>query len=212
MMKMRKIPASIIVVFVLLGIVIVYMQCNRGKEQLKPVTVTQTIVDSFYRVADTVIIHDTPTLVSSKPQKVPQSLKPSGNLDSCQEQCEYLGNQLFTQNIFKKTYQSDSSSITIEDTVLQNNIYGRSVTFSIRPKIIREVTTNTTTVPMQLRRQVYLGTGVSSQGHFDNIALHAGVLYKNRKENITELNVGYNNNGQLLYGVNTYWKLSFRKK
>lgn len=208
-----KIPASTIAIGVLLIIVIIYMQCGKKKDIDKPQTTTTIKIDTVLLPQETITIHDTPKIATSKPKPIPQSMKPSENYDSLKAQYEIVTKELFAQNTYHDTIKNGNKRYAvIDDTIQQNNIFGRGVLFSMRPEIIEKTVTNTTIIPQQARREVYLGTGISSMDYFTGIALHAGALYKNRKKNITELNVGINNTGNVIWGANTYWLLSFRKK
>jgi hypothetical protein len=41
--------------------------------------------------------------------------------------------------------------------------------------------------------------------------IHVGALLKTKKDRIVGINVGLNSTGVITYGLNSYWKISFRK-
>ena len=57
---------------------------------------------------------------------------------------------------------------------------------------------------------MYIGGGL--QGNQYNIinSINGGLLYKNKKDQIYGLSVGINTNGQIVYGISSYWKIKFK--
>ena len=68
-------------------------------------------------------------------------------------------------------------------------------------------------VPEEPKRQLYVGGGLD--GTYINKtpminAAKAGLLYKNKKDQIYGATVGVSINGYLVYGLQSYWKIKLK--
>lgn len=194
------------VVIGILAFVLIWMQWGAPK---KPGVRTHTHVIVKWLPQEVQYVHDTPKISASIPLPVPVSRLASKDYDSLKRQYDELVAQLYTLNIYKDTVRQDSSFVEVTDTVIQNNLYGRSYAFNLRCPTTYITTETKITLPT--KRQVYFGGGITSISKLEGISISAGLLYKNRKENIAGINVGVDNAGKVLYGFNAYWKLSLNK-
>lgn len=172
---------------------------------------TETIVksDTAYLPSDTVFLHDTPKLASSTPKPIPFNALPSKSYDSLLVQYNTLARKYYALNRFPDTLEHEGSFVYLNDSVQQNLISGRSAIFSLREKVITNTVTNNITLPA--KRQVYIGGGLASINKLEGMSINAGLLYKSRKDNIIGLSIGVDNTGNILYGVNSYWKIRLGK-
>jgi hypothetical protein len=110
-------------------------------------------------------------------------------------------NQLLAKNIQQDSIKIDSIGyVKVTDTVQRNMIVGRSSEVSVKYPIIRE----TITLPYVPKNQLYIGGSLQSN------QISGGLLLKNKKDQIFGGSVGINNQGQLVYSVQSYWKIKVK--
>ncbi len=197
-----KIGLQYIIIILLLGYILVQQQCSMRKAP-------QAVYTSH---RDTTILKDTGTHYSIPAyytivQQLPAAALPDSNYSILRKQYDSLARAFYDMRIYFDTLRRDSSYVAVTDTVQRGIITGRSTHFSIATRYIKE----TNTIQPAAKRQLYIGGGVGSVNAFEGLQLHAGLLYKNRKDNITAFSVGVNNTGQILYRVDAYWKISLRR-
>lgn len=169
-------------------------------------------------VRDTVWVHND-TTVYSKPQiikTIPIDVSrdtiinhyiPDTNYAKLVLQYQDVVNQLLAKNIYQDTIKVDTiGKILITDTVQQNRIVARQTKVNIKYPIIKE----TITLPAPKVRQVYIGGQVSgNQGQLVN-NVNAGLLLKNKRDQIYGVTVGLNADGNISYGVQSYLKIKLK--
>lgn len=154
------------------------------------------------------------SLVFSKPQiinrvtahdTVINNYIPDTNYGKLVIQYQNLVNQLLTKNIHLDSIRIDSNGyVKILDTVQKNEIVGRSTEVKMKYPVIKE----TIILPPKLTNQLYIGGGIyGSQGVS---GIKGGLLYKNKKDQIFGGSVGVNSAGQLVYGIDSYWKIRLK--
>jgi hypothetical protein len=133
---------------------------------------------------------------------------PDSNYAELLKQYEDLVSQLLAKNIMQDSIRIDTNGyVKITDTVQKNLIVGRSTEVSMKYPIIKE----TVTIPQKKVTQLYLGGQVSaSQGQLIN-GLNGGLLLKNKKDQIYGVTVGVNTDGNISYGLQSYWKIKLKK-
>lgn len=215
MMLLRKNAISssfpYLVIFVLLGIVFL-QRCGGGKTSLpKPKIDTVIVKDTQYiAVRDTIYSKPKP----SAPPVIDTTWKDSLRLkDSSYEylfgRYMELGDKYYSRHTFKQTFKIDSiGTATILDTVVSNNIVGRSFSYDIKYPVVTETTTITIREPYIPKRQLYIGGTIWGNPQSVVSAGSVGVLYKDRKDRMFGVNVGVMNS-QINYGVSSYWKIKF---
>jgi len=198
-----KIGLQYIIIILLLGYILVQQQCMlRRPAQALVSSHTDT---TYYK--DTGTVQSQPAQYTTIIQQLPAAAAPDTNYTILRRQYDSLARAFYAMRIFRDTLRKDSSYVAITDTTQRGIITGRGTYFSIANRYIT-TTNNIQPVP---HRQLYIGGGVGSVNAFDGLQLHGGILYKNRKDNITALSVGINNSGQVLYRVDAYWKISLRR-
>ena len=134
---------------------------------------------------------------------------PSDNYDSLYVQYTTLKEQFLSKNIYADSVQIDTFGyVKVVDTLQKNQMVGRSFIKDL--KIPEKTITITNTIYPEPKRQLYIGGGVL--GNTDNIVgqIQAGLLLKNKKDQIFGLSTGINANGQVQYGVSSYWKIKLK--
>lgn len=148
-----------------------------------------------------------PTLVKSIPEKTKDTVYlPANNYEQLLAQYNKVIEQLLAKNIYSDTIKIDSTGYAyLSDTVYANKLTGRKFTYNLKYPII----TNTTTIIPPPSRQVYIGVGLEGnrQNLIDQFSLR--TLYKDRRDRVFGASVGMNVQGQVNYGIQSFWKIKF---
>lgn len=172
-----KIGLQYIIIILLLGYILVQQQCVlRRPAQALISSHTDT---TYYK--DTGTVQGVPAQYTTIIQQLPAAALPDSNYELLRRQYDSLARAFYAMRIFRDTLRSDSSYVALADTTQRGIITGRSAYFSIASRYIKQ----TNNIPAIPHRQLYVGGGVGSVNNFDGLQLHAGLLYKNRKDNIT---------------------------
>lgn len=188
-------------------IVIIFLQRNCNGEQTlstpEPIVTTDTIWKTTY---DTVYKNVT---VLKK-----EYIKPEGEqynsgetIDTCKARFQNLLKEHLVRTVYSDTLTLDSiGTIVIKDTVWLNKLYGKRE-YVKNYKI--PFVTKTIIKPEPPKRQLYIGGNFF--GNINSIQyITPGLLYKNKKDQIYQVNVGISTNGDVIYGVGGYWKIKFK--
>lgn len=195
-------------IVIILLIIILLQRCGDNKQ----------IVEAPKVVRDTVWVRKDSTILS-KPQVVrtiPVNVYhdtiinhyiPDTNYAKLVIQYQDVVNQLLAKNIQQDSIRIDSNGyVKITDTVQRNVIVGRSTEVSMKYPIIKE----TVTIPQKKVTQLYLGGHVSGNASDLVNAINGGLLLKNKKDQIYGATIGLNRQGQVSYGLQSYWKLKLK--
>jgi hypothetical protein len=188
-------------------IIIIFLQksCNN-----KINTVSKVVVktDTIWKVK-----HDTILKTVNVIKKV--YVKPEGDkyipgetIDTCKLKFENLLKEHSFQTVYLDTLKLDSlGTIVIKDTIWLNKFYGkRSYIKNYKIPLV----TKTITKEKQPVRQLYAGVNIF--GNVNSIELpKPGIIYKDRKDRIYQVNISIDLNGNINYGLGAYWKIKFKK-
>lgn len=135
---------------------------------------------------------------------------PSQDYDDLYSQFEELKQAVLSKNVYKDNLKIDSfGTISITDTVQNNRIIGRQY---INNLIIPEKTTTiTNTIYPKPKNQFYIGGGVQGSQVKIIQGFDAGLMLKNKKDQIFGVTAGINTSGEIRYGVQSYWKIKLHK-
>ncbi len=195
--------------YLVIGVLVVLLiigRCSRPKNVEEPTIVRDTIWsihESF--------VYSKPTLINTiTPGKVIKEIRylPDSNYDKLLKQYQDLLVLYLNKNVLKDSLKLDSIGfVYVTDTVAKNLISSRSYYYTLKyPKIIETIT-----LPSIRRNQFYIGGGIGGTTISPVNQISAGILLKNRKDQIFGVYTGVTMNGQLGFGVQSYWKISFRK-
>ena len=192
------------IAILILAVIIVLQRSNSSPDIIeKPIVVRDTI----WQKKDSVI-YTSPKVVQTIPIKIiSEKYLPDPNYDKLVLQYQELVKLHLAKNIQKDSVQIDSIGfVKVTDTVQNNIVQNRKWEYNIKYPIIKE----TIIEPPKKVNQLYIGGGL--QGNQYNIvnSINGGILYKNKKDQIYELSVGINTNGQVVYGLSSYWKIKFK--
>ena len=165
------------------------------------------IKDTVWQEKDSVI-YTSPKVVQTIPVKIiSEKYLPDPNYDKLVLQYQELVKLHLAKNIQKDSVQIDSIGfVKVTDTVQNNIVQNRKWEYNIKYPIIKE----TVIQPPKKVNQLYIGGGL--QGNQYNIinSINGGLLYKNKKDQLYGLSIGVNTNGQVVYGLSSYWKIKFK--
>ena len=199
---------TVCIIGVLLGIILIQKACTTSVE--KPKTDTVVVTKIVYVPVHDTIYTDPKIVVRLVPSKpLPPEYLPDTNYAALQKQYEKLVIAHLTENVYVDKLNLDSlGSIIIRDTTQFNKLKKRSYAVSLRiPRIVDSVFVKNTISP---RRQLYAGVGVTSTQTLGTFGLRGSLLYKDKKDNIFSPSVTVNTNGNIIYGIDTYFKLRLR--
>lgn len=128
------------------------------------------------------------------------------NYDNLKLQYQLLAKNYASRNIYRDSLQLDSLGfIVLTDTLQYNKVLSRSYDYNYKlPTVVGYVQTPP-------RRQLYIGGGISIDKSLELSNLQAGLLYKNRKDQIFGLHTGVSQNLQPYLGGSMYWKIQLKK-
>lgn len=192
--------------------IILLQTCGKNKNiNNQPTKDSVIIVKEFYHDST---INSKPQLINTiQPLKetITQNYIPDTNYNDLKKQFLDLAAKFESQNIQKDTLKIDSLGyVATIDTTQQNVIKGRSFKYDLKTKEI----TKTITIhePYKPVDQVYIGGGIfGSKGTLVGGG-EAGFMFKDKKDQLYGAKVQLNTLGQLSYGIDSYWKISLRKK
>lgn len=192
------------IAILILAVIIVLQRSNSSPDIIeKPIIVRDTV----WQKKDSVI-YTSPKVVQTIPVKIiSEKYLPDPNYDKLVLQYQELVKLHLAKNIQKDSVRIDSIGfVKVIDTVQNNIVQNRKWEYNLKYPIIKE----TIIEPPKKVNQLYIGGGL--QGNQYNIinSVNGGVLYKNKKDQIYGLSVGINTNGQIVYGVSSYWKIKFK--
>ena len=192
------------IAILILAVIIVLQRSNSSPDIIeKPIVIRDTI----WQKKDSVI-YTSPKVVQTIPIKIiSEKYLPDPNYEKLVLQYQELVKLHLAKNIQKDSVKIDSIGfVKVTDTVQNNIVQNRKWEYNIKYPIIKE----TIIQPPKKVNQLYIGGGL--QGNQYNIinSVNGGILYKNKKDQIYGLSIGINTNGQIVYGVSSYWKIKFK--
>ena len=192
------------IAILILAVIIILQRINSSPDIVeKPIVIRDTV----WQKKDSVI-YTSPKVVQTIPVKIiSEKYLPDPNYDKLVLQYQELVKLHLAKNIQKDSVQIDSIGfVKVTDTVQNNIVQNRKWEYNIKYPIIKE----TIIEPPKKINQLYIGGGL--QGNQYNIinSINGGILYKNKKDQLYGLSIGVNTNGQVVYGLSSYWKIKFK--
>jgi hypothetical protein len=191
-------------IVILLIIIILLQRCGGGNSETTPTVIVKR--DTTWIIKDSTIITK-PQLVKTIEIPVERwetEYLPDTNYAKLLEQYVALSAKFLQMGIYQDTVKLDSFGyVAIKDTVSKNALSGRSVDYRIKvPKI-----TETITIPEKKKNQVYIGGMIGGSKEQIVNQINAGLMLKTKRDQIVGVNAGINTQGQIMYGVQSYWKI-----
>jgi hypothetical protein len=200
-----KIKFNYLVIGILVAIIFLQRSCNG--EQIsstpEPIITTDTIWKTTH---DTV--YKKVNIIKKEYIKLQSEQYTSGEtIDTCKARFENLLKEHLVRTVYSDTLQLDSlGTIVVRDTVWLNKLYGKRQ--YIKDYKIPFVT-KTITKPTPPKRQMYIGGNLFGNANSMQ-GVTPGLLYKNKKDQIYQVNVGINFDGTITYGLGAYWKIKLK--
>lgn len=170
---------------------------------------TVIVVNHLYR--DTT--HTKPIFIKGERDTVLESsieYLPSDNYSELYNQFNSLKQSLLSKNIYQDSLKIDTFGyIKLIDTIQRNLIIGRSFIKDLN--IPNKTVYITNTVYPPIKRQLYIGGALQGTNNQLITQLNLGLVYKNKHDHLYGLYSGLNTNGQLSFGVQSYWKIKLYK-
>lgn len=129
----------------------------------------------------------------------------NNNHDSLKVQFEKIARNYASRNIYRDSILVDSLGyITLLDTIQYNKLSSRTYKHNYKmPKV-------TGYVQAEQRRQLYVGGGISIDKSLGLANVQAGLLYKNKRDQVYGLHTGISQNLNPYFGVSAYWKIKLK--
>lgn len=182
--------------------------CGSDVAAVKTDTLYKT--DTLWKHYDTVVkkamvitkvIHDT----------LPPEYIADPMYDSLKVQYQELVKEHLAKNIYEDTFKIGSlGQLIVYDTVKANKLGVRSYMADYKIPVIRDSIFITKTVQAPKKGELYIGGGFASNRSFAN-STQLGVLYKTKNDKIIGGYVTLMPGMQVGYGVQSYWRLTFKK-
>ena len=203
---LQKIKLTDILIVVLLAILLL-QRCGGGKGEIGDVKIKR----------DTVWVHKDSTIIT-KPQTIGTiavpidrwntEYLPDTNYTRLLAQYMDITNRFLASNIQNDSLKIDSIGyVKVMDTVSHNTIVSRKYTYSLKYPII----TNTITVPEKKVNQLYFGVSLEGNDIVPLDQANAELLLKNKRDQIYGISIGIDRSGQVIYGIETFWKIKLHK-
>lgn len=196
------------IILVLVFIILLQRACTPGCPDPTPPVKPDVEVDTAYKYitrTETKVV--TRVKIDTEYVKEPWMI-PDTNYDKLKKQYEDLVHLYASKNIYRDTIILDSIGIVVlTDTVRKNMLALRTYNHDYKiPTIII-----TKTIPLPPRRQVYIGGAVGATYPVSISSVQAGMLFKNKKDQIFGLSAGLDTRGVMTYSLSSYWKISFKR-
>jgi hypothetical protein len=208
---MNFLKTNFLPLIILLLVVILFI--DRCSEKRKPIA-QPTIVHDTVLVNHTGTTISVPHLINSVPypiERLTREIKyiPDTNYKKLLIQYQNLLELYLLKNIQKDSLKIDSIGyVSVTDTITKNLISNRNYSYNLHYPII----TNTITLPAKPRNQMYIGGALQGNPGALINQINAGLLWKNKKDQIFGGYIGVNGNATFNYGIQSYWKINLRRK
>lgn len=200
-----------IVVLILVAIIFFQRENNDAIGNQRPDTASKTI----YITQPTVFIPQyTPIPSQSQiPIIIPQSYKPSDNLEVLLKQYKELVEKFLTQKTYKDSIELKDTAgkkvgvVNLEDIVSENEIKSRKPSYQLEFPI----TTITIREPYKFKNQVYLGGGILGSENQLITGAKTGIYLKNKKDQLYGISIHKTTKYPVIFSLEAYWKLKLKK-
>jgi hypothetical protein len=172
---------------------------------------TTVIIDTVLDIHDSVIIRKVP-VIERDTSYLPTDTQylPSPDYIVLKSRFEALVKEHTIRNIYSDSLKLDSIGyIVVSDSVQFNKLFDRSYKYHYE---IPNITKTITIVEHPKKtNQVYLGGGILGNKIKGVSGAELGLLLKNKKDQIYGVKISSDINGNVLYGVQSYWKIKLKK-
>jgi hypothetical protein len=197
------------IIIIILAVIIFLQRSCEGNRILNPTTVT-TKTDTIWKFKhDTIIKNVKISKIIHVPVPADPKFHPSDNIDTCKARFNNLLKDYLTKRVYADTLKLDSlGTIIINDTVFMNTLGKRTKIYDYKIPIVTK--TVTITKQEEPKRQLYIGGELFTDATRSTIIVPS-LIYKDRKDRIYQINIGFDNKGSIYYGGGLFWKIKLHK-
>lgn len=199
-----------IIIVALVGFIFFNRGCEKGSEAKGPDTLV--VHDTTWQIHDKTIIKEVPILkeIPVSHEVLVKEYQPDTSYPRLKKQYEELAKKYASRRIYKDSVKVGTHGyIEVVDTVSENKLGKRTTKDNFKIPIVKE--TMTITKYAEPTRQLYVGGGINNSSLTNFRSVEAGVLYKNKKDQIFGGKVNVNVDGSITYGIQSYWKIKMKK-
>ena len=193
-------------VIVALAVVLFFQRTTQPTPQLQPTIIV--VSDTSFR-NHTGQTTTQPILVQTIPypvERITKEYQPDTNYAKLRLQYEDLRDKFLATNVQRDTLKVDTLG-TVAATVYtsKNKVDTINWNYNLKERVI----TNNITIkePYKPRNQFYLGGGLSATPQLKITGVEAGLLFKNKKDQIFGLSGGYNLSDGTYVKAQSFWKI-----
>jgi hypothetical protein len=200
-----KIKFSYLVIGILVAIIFLQRSCNGEQRSFTPEPIVTT--DTIWKTTHDTVYKNVTVLKKEYIKLQGEQYTSGETIDTCKARFQNLLKEHLVRTVYSDTLKLDSlGTIVVRDTVWLNKLYGKRE--YIKDYKIPFVT-KTITKPEPPKRQMYVGGNLFGNSNSMQ-GVTPGLLYKNKKDQIYQVNVGINFDGTITYGLGAYWKIKLK--
>ncbi len=220
---MTYVKNNILSLIIILAFIVFFFMffkgCFQAKSDIPPQIVTIKRDTQYIQQPPVTIPQYQPIIVKTEaapPSAIPQMYQqPTTDLKELTQQIKDLAAQFYAINHYRDSIQLKDSIgnrvgvVSLDDAVSENKILSRNPSYVLRLPVI----TNTITIdhPYQPKNQVYIGGGITGSRESLIQQFEAGLLLKNKQDQMYGIKAGIDVKGNVIYGLQSYWKIKFHK-
>ncbi|HUS00694.1 MAG TPA: hypothetical protein VMY77_03160 [Chitinophagaceae bacterium] len=206
---------ALMLIILVMAVIIYFQRCNDKSTAV--VSKTDTVVSVQYvpQKQQTIPPYQPIIIESKQPASIPQQYQASQDPNILLKQYLDAINKLLVVNYYKDTIRlkdsagNDVGSVMSNDVVTENQIKSRDFSYALKiPQITRTITIQEGYKP---KGQLFIGGSINGSPTNYVSAFEAGLMYKNKKDQLYGAKAGIGTTGGMYYGVQSYWKVKFRK-
>lgn len=194
--------------FAIIGILLVLLligRCSRPKPPAPEIIIKR---DTVWIKKDSIIFTKPLVIKVAGKSTIDTSFIPNPNYGKLLTQYNNLLLLYFQKNVTADTLKLGKyGTVSVLDTVTKNLISGRTYDY----KLIFPEVKETQIIPAKLRNQLYIGGGLQGNIAHPVSQFNAGLMLKTKKEQLYGVFAGMDYNGQVNYGIQSYWKIHIGK-
>jgi len=201
---MKKLTLAIIII---LGTLVIYFYNNSKHEGVKGPD-TLVVHDTTWQVHEKTIVKEVPFIkeIPVSHEVLVTRYQPDTSYPGLKKQYDELAKKYASRRVYVDSVKVGTHGyIQITDTVAENKLGKRTAKDNFKIPIVKETMTITKYAPPT--RNIFVGGGVNASGVNKVTGAEAGLLYKDKKDNIFGGKVNINTEGNVGFGFSYYYKI-----
>jgi hypothetical protein len=201
---MKKLTLAIIII---LGTLVIYFYNNSKHEGVKGPD-TLVVHDTTWQVHEKTIVKEVPFIkeIPVSHEVLVTRYQPDTSYPGLKRQYDELAKKYASRRVYVDSVKVGTHGyIQITDTVAENKLGKRTAKDNFKIPIVKETMTITKYAPPT--RIIFVGGGVNASGVNKVTGAEAGLLYKDKKDNIFGGKVNINTEGNVGFGFSYYYKI-----